>query len=63
MKQSLASIALVVHNYDEAIAFYTQKLHFTLNGRHCYITNQAMGFSSSSGINRMLFAIGQSSEC
>lgn len=30
MKQSLARIALVVKDYDEAIAFYTQKLHFTL---------------------------------
>lgn len=30
MKQSLARIALVVKDYDEAIAFYTQQLHFTL---------------------------------
>lgn len=30
MKQSIAYIALVVRDYDEAIAFYTQKLHFTL---------------------------------
>ena len=30
MKQQLAHIALVVRDYDEAIAFYTQKLHFTL---------------------------------
>jgi catechol 2,3-dioxygenase-like lactoylglutathione lyase family enzyme len=30
MKQSLLHIALVVRDYDEAIAFYTQKLHFTL---------------------------------
>ncbi|MCB0552262.1 MAG: VOC family protein [Phaeodactylibacter sp.] len=30
MKQNLAQIALVVNDYDEAIAFYTQKLHFTL---------------------------------
>ncbi len=30
MKQQLARIALVVADYDEAIAFYTQKLHFTL---------------------------------
>lgn len=30
MKQSLARIALVVEDYDDAIAFYTQKLHFTL---------------------------------
>lgn len=30
MKQSIVHIALVVHDYDEAIAFYTQKLHFTL---------------------------------
>ena len=30
MKQAIAHIALVVRDYDEAIAFYTQKLHFTL---------------------------------
>lgn len=30
MKQSIVHIALVVKDYDEAIAFYTGKLHFTL---------------------------------
>jgi catechol 2,3-dioxygenase-like lactoylglutathione lyase family enzyme len=30
MKQSIAYIALVVRDYDEAIEFYTKKLHFTL---------------------------------
>lgn len=30
MKQHLARIALVVREYDEAIAFYTEKLDFTL---------------------------------
>ena len=30
MKQSLAHIAIVVDDYDKAIEFYTQKLHFTL---------------------------------
>lgn len=30
MKQQLARIAIVVNDYDEAIAFYTRKLHFTL---------------------------------
>ena len=30
MKQSIAHIALVVRDYDEAIAFYTEKLSFTL---------------------------------
>lgn len=29
-QQSLAHIALVVHDYDEAIRFYTEKLHFNL---------------------------------
>jgi len=28
--QSIVHIALVVRDYDEAIAFYTEKLHFTL---------------------------------
>jgi catechol 2,3-dioxygenase-like lactoylglutathione lyase family enzyme len=30
MKQNLAHIAIVVDDYDEAIAFYTKKLHFEL---------------------------------
>ncbi len=30
MKQSIAHIALLVRDYDEAIEFYTQKLHFGL---------------------------------
>lgn len=30
MNQQIAQIALVVKDYDEAIAFYTQKLSFTL---------------------------------
>lgn len=30
MNQSLLHIALVVRDYDEAITFYTEKLHFTL---------------------------------
>lgn len=30
MLQSIVHIALVVRDYDEAIDFYTQKLHFTL---------------------------------
>jgi catechol 2,3-dioxygenase-like lactoylglutathione lyase family enzyme len=30
VKQSISHIALVVRDYDEAIAFFTGKLHFTL---------------------------------
>lgn len=30
MKQKIAQFALVVEDYDEAIAFYTEKLNFTL---------------------------------
>jgi catechol 2,3-dioxygenase-like lactoylglutathione lyase family enzyme len=30
MKQTIAHIALLVNDYEEAIAFYTQKLHFNL---------------------------------
>ena len=30
MKQQIAHIALVVKDYDEAIRFYTEKLHFEL---------------------------------
>ena len=30
MKQSIAHVALVVRDYDEAIEFYTKRLHFTL---------------------------------
>jgi len=30
MNQSIAHVALVVRDYDQAIDFYTKKLHFTL---------------------------------
>ncbi len=30
MKQSIVHVALVVEDYDDAIAFYTEKLHFVL---------------------------------
>jgi catechol 2,3-dioxygenase-like lactoylglutathione lyase family enzyme len=30
MRQSIAHVALVVRDYDEAIAFFTQRLHFVL---------------------------------
>jgi catechol 2,3-dioxygenase-like lactoylglutathione lyase family enzyme len=30
MHQKIAQIALVVNDYDEAIEFYTKKMHFTL---------------------------------
>ncbi len=30
MQQTILHVALVVRDYDEAIAFYCQKLHFTL---------------------------------
>jgi len=30
MRQSIAHVALVVRDYDEAIGFFTQKLHFVL---------------------------------
>ena len=30
MKQTIVHVALVVRDYDEAIEFYTKKLHFTL---------------------------------
>lgn len=30
MKQKLVHVAIVVGDYDEAIKFYTEKLHFTL---------------------------------
>lgn len=30
MKQNLAHITIIVDDYDKAIEFYTQKLHFTL---------------------------------
>jgi catechol 2,3-dioxygenase-like lactoylglutathione lyase family enzyme len=30
MKQSIIHVALVVHDYDEAIEFFCQKLHFEL---------------------------------
>lgn len=30
MKQTIALVSVVVEDYDEAIAFYTEKLHFSL---------------------------------
>lgn len=30
MKQSISTVSLVVRDYDEAIEFFTKKLHFTL---------------------------------
>jgi catechol 2,3-dioxygenase-like lactoylglutathione lyase family enzyme len=30
MRQSIVHVALVVRDYDEAIRFYTEKLHFTV---------------------------------
>ncbi|MFL6210208.1 MAG: VOC family protein [Pyrinomonadaceae bacterium] len=30
MKQSIVHVALVIRDYDEAIEFYTKRLHFTL---------------------------------
>lgn len=30
MRQSIVHVALLIRDYDEAIAFYTEKLHFTL---------------------------------
>ena len=30
MRQSIVHVALVIRDYDEAIEFYTKKLHFTL---------------------------------
>jgi catechol 2,3-dioxygenase-like lactoylglutathione lyase family enzyme len=30
MKQNIVHVALVVRDYDEAIVFFTEKLHFTL---------------------------------
>jgi catechol 2,3-dioxygenase-like lactoylglutathione lyase family enzyme len=30
MKQSMAHVAIVIADYDEAISFYTKKLHFDL---------------------------------
>ena len=49
MIQSLAHIALIVKDYDEAIDFYTNKLHFTLiedtyqPEQETFIGNQAGG--------------------
>ena len=48
MKQSIAHIALVVKDYDEAIEFYTQKLHFELiEDTYQPLTGCHIGFSTS----------------
>jgi catechol 2,3-dioxygenase-like lactoylglutathione lyase family enzyme len=44
MKQHIAHIALVVRDYDEAIQFYTQKLHFRLVEDTVLISGQNAGF-------------------
>ena len=49
MTQSLAHIALVVNNYDEAIKFYTETLHFTLVEDTKLSENQTLGNGSTSG--------------
>jgi catechol 2,3-dioxygenase-like lactoylglutathione lyase family enzyme len=35
MAQSISQLALVVRDYDEAIAFYTQKLKIYIKRRYC----------------------------
>ena len=42
MAQMLAHIALVIHDYDEAIAFFTQKLGFDLVEDEPYLADMAM---------------------
>ena len=57
MRQSLATIALVVRNYDEAIAWFTDKLGFTLDGEtaveaaHIYPFAQSYDDSIGNGLS------------
>lgn len=57
IKQNIGSVALVVENYDDAIAFYTQKLGFDLiedtnlgNGKRWVL----IGPPNSNGTNLLL---------
>ena len=55
MIQSIIHIALVVKDYDEAIEFYTNKLHFTLiyhlktkyTQKSCYLYKSELHFQTS----------------
>ncbi|ABE55354.1 Glyoxalase/bleomycin resistance protein/dioxygenase [Shewanella denitrificans OS217] len=62
VQQQIGSIALVVENYDDAIAFYTQKLQFTLvedtdlggGKRWVLISPPADPLANSNGTNLLL---------
>ena len=50
MQQSLLHVALVVRDYDEAIAFFTHKLNFTLvEDTYQPAQGQTLGGSSAAG--------------
>ena len=53
MKQSIAHIALVVADYDEAIEFYTEKLGFESDRRHAAVGNKTLGFGRAEKFRRL----------
>ncbi len=59
MKQSIAHIALVVDDYDEAIKFYTEKLDFTLLEDTAQSETKRWVKSCAERSGRMLFAARQ----
>jgi len=52
MPQKLGYVALVVREYDEAIAFYTNKLEFQLIEDTDLEQWQTVGATSPAGLNR-----------
>lgn len=61
MNQRIMHMALVVDDYDEAVKFYTEKLHFRLiYRRHRAERDKKMGTGSTTRQQRMLFIIGES---
>jgi catechol 2,3-dioxygenase-like lactoylglutathione lyase family enzyme len=51
MRQRIAHVTLIVTDYDEAIAFYTQKLHFTVV-EDSYRPAQALGHDRAARVGR-----------
>ncbi len=62
MKQQLALVSILVHDYDEAIRFYTEKLHFILledrriNDKKRWVRVAPPGSSEAPGQTSLLLA-------
>jgi catechol 2,3-dioxygenase-like lactoylglutathione lyase family enzyme len=61
MHQQIVQIALVVRDYDEAIAFYTQKLKFTLLEDTCLSEEKRWVRVAPAGANGFALLLAQAS--